>query len=108
MRATLASIATASLLTIAAVLTACAPRETPQQTRAREFMAAVKAKAPDATFGKVWANGSWTCGRFTSDGAEKGFLGETVGGLWIEGPDTEPYYGRAWIKFCSADKPALF
>jgi hypothetical protein len=104
----LISIALASLLTAAAVLAGCTPSETPQQTRAREIMAAVKAKAPDATFGKVWANGSWTCGRFTSRGAEKGFLGQNVGGLWIEGPDTEPYYGRAWIKFCSASKPALF
>ena len=103
-----ASLIAITLLVAASDLAACAPRETPAKSRARAIMAAVKAKTPDAVFGKVWANGGWTCGRFTSAGVEKGFLGETVDVLWIEGPDTEPYYGRAWIKFCSAEKAALF
>lgn len=95
-------------LILLALLAACAPKQTPEQTRAREIMDAVAAQQPGAVFGRVWANGSWTCGRFTVGGVEKGFLGQTPGAVWIEGPDNALYYERAWIKFCSAPKPALF
>ena len=95
-------------LVLLVALTACSPKITPEQSRAREIMAVVSTQHPGATFGKVWANGSWTCGRFTEGDAERGFLGQTPGGVWIEGPDNALYYDRAWIKFCSAPKPALF
>jgi hypothetical protein len=95
-------------LILLAILAACAPRESPEQVRARALMDAAREKLPDAVFGKVWANGEYTCGRLVTSGIEKGFFGKSPANLWIEGPDTEPYYGRAWIKFCSAPKPALF
>ncbi|MBN9319068.1 MAG: hypothetical protein BGN86_02660 [Caulobacterales bacterium 68-7] len=101
-------LAAATALTLAAGVFACGPKESPEVTRAHAIMAGVSAKAPGAAFGKVWANGPWTCGRFTVDGVEKGFLGKTVDVLWIEGPDTRPYYDDAWHAYCSMPKTPLF